>query len=215
VVPFFALAIAAGATTAWVEHALIGAQGAEFELSLIERVLVAGRAVWFYMASLVWPFGLVFQYPRWTVSATTWWQYLFPLSLAALMAGLWRLRARTRGPLAALLLFGAALAPALGFVNVFPFRYSFVADHFQYTASLAAIGFLAAALTTFVAPRIPAPANWLIISPSDAFLPPTSPTSVMRRRSKGITRACGSIQPRGKENGARRGSAPTVASARF
>jgi Flp pilus assembly protein TadD len=158
VLPFFGLAIAAGATTAWVEHALIGAQGAEFELTPIERVLVAGRAVWFYLASLVWPFGLVFQYPRWFVSATTWWQYLFPLSLAALMAGLWRLRGRTRGPLTALLLFGAALAPALGFVNVYPFRYSFVADHFQYTASLAAIGFLAAALTAIASPRIPAPA---------------------------------------------------------
>jgi hypothetical protein len=56
VVPFFGLAIAAGAMTAWVEHAFIGAQGAEFALSPIERVLVAGRAVWFYMASLIWPF---------------------------------------------------------------------------------------------------------------------------------------------------------------
>ena len=28
------------------------------------------------------------------------------------------------------------LFPALGFVNVFPFRYSFVADHFQYLASM-------------------------------------------------------------------------------
>jgi len=162
--PFFALAIVAGATTAWVEHALIGAQGAEFDLGPVERVLVAGRAVWFYMASLVWPFGLVFQYPRWVVSATTWWQYLFPLSLAALMAGLWRLRGRTRGPLAALLLFGAALAPALGFVNVFPFRYSFVADHFQYMATLAAIGFLAAALTAVAAPRIPTPAARGVLS---------------------------------------------------
>ena len=161
---FFALAIVAGATTAWVEHALIGAQGAEFDLGPIERVLVAGRAVWFYMASLVWPFGLVFQYPRWVVSATTWWQYLFPLSLAALMAGLWRLRDRTRGLLAALLLFGAALAPALGFVNVFPFRYSFVADHFQYMATLAAIGFLASALTAIAAPRIPTPAARGVLS---------------------------------------------------
>ncbi len=158
VIPFFALAIAGGAVTAWVEHAVIGAKGTEFNLTAIERILVAGRAVWFYLASLVWPVGLVFQYPRWSVSQGVWWQYLFPVALAALMAALWLIRDRTRAPLAALLLYGAALAPALGFVNVYPFRYSYVADHFQYSASLAAIGFLAAVLTVFVSARIAMPA---------------------------------------------------------
>lgn len=153
-VPFFALAIAAGATTAWVEHAIIGAKGAGFELSLIERGLLAGRAVWFYASSIVWPAGLVFQYPRWTVSATSWWQYLFPAGVVAVMFVFWHLRNRTRGPLATMLLYGAALGPALGFVNIFPFRYSFVADHFQYTASLALIGSLAALLTMAVSRRI-------------------------------------------------------------
>ena len=33
-------------------------------------------------------------------------------------------------------IFGGVLTPALGFFNVYPFRYSFVADHFQYHASL-------------------------------------------------------------------------------
>ncbi len=42
-----------------------------------------------------------------------------------------------RGPLAAVLIFGGVLVPALGFFNVYPFRYSLVADHFQYHASLA------------------------------------------------------------------------------
>ena len=36
--------------------------------------------------------------------------------------------------------------------------------------------------------RIPAWPSWLIISPSDAFLPPTWSTSPIRRPSKGITR---------------------------
>src|SRR5690606_10058878 len=35
--------------------------------------------------------------------------------------------------------------------------------------------------------RTPAPANWLIISPSEAFLPPTESTSVMRSCSKDTT----------------------------
>lgn len=143
--PFVLIGIAAGALTAWVEHAVIGAKGSDFGLTLVERFLVAGRAVWFYLLSLVWPANLVFIYPRWTVSQAVWWQYLFPAALAGALIVLWRLRGKTRAPLTALLLYGAALAPALGFVDVYPFRYSFVADHFQYAASLAPIAFLSAA----------------------------------------------------------------------
>jgi len=60
---------------------------------------------------------------------------------------LWRLRHRSRAPLAALLLYCVALGPALGFVNVYPFRFSYVADHFQYLATVAAMAFIGAALT--------------------------------------------------------------------
>ena len=40
------------------------------------------------------------------------------------------------------------LLPALGFFNVFPFRYSFVADHFQYHACIALIALAVAAVTS-------------------------------------------------------------------
>ena len=43
------------------------------------------------------------------------------------------------GPLVAFLFFAGTLVPALGFFNVYPMRYSFVADHFQYLASLGPI----------------------------------------------------------------------------
>jgi tetratricopeptide (TPR) repeat protein len=49
---------------------------------------------------------------------------------------LWVARRRARAPLATWLLYCAALAPALGFVDVFPFRYSYVADHFAYLATI-------------------------------------------------------------------------------
>ena len=162
--PFLLLGIAGGVTTAWVEHSIIGAKGFEFDLAPVERFLLAGRAVWFYLASVVWPVGLVFIYPRWEISQAVWWQYLFPIALAGLMLALWQLRARTRAPLATLLLFGAALAPALGFVDVYPFRYSFVADHFQYAASLAPIALAAAAATTFAARTALGPAPRLALS---------------------------------------------------
>jgi tetratricopeptide (TPR) repeat protein len=137
--PFFALGIAAGLATAWLEYAHVGAQGDAFALGAVERVLLAGRALWFYFAELLWPVDLAFSYPRWSIDAAAGVSYAFPLGVAAVLAALWSLRARTRGPLAAALCYAGVLSPALGFVNVFPFRYSYVADHFQYLASVPAI----------------------------------------------------------------------------
>src|SRR5206468_10283288 len=78
---------------------------------------------------------------------------------AAMLALLWLVRRKMRGPLAATLIFGGMLVPALGFVNVYPFIYSFVADHFQYLASTAMISLVAAALTLLAARwRVPLPA---------------------------------------------------------
>ena len=155
--PLVVLGMAGGLITAWVERTYIGATGSAFEFSVVERVLIAGRAVCFYAAQLVWPANLMFTYPRWTVSQTVWWQYLFPAAVAGVMFLCWRLRDRTRGPLAALLLYGIALGPALGFVNIYPFIYSFVADHFQYTATLAGLAFLAAGSATLAARVISSP----------------------------------------------------------
>jgi protein O-mannosyl-transferase len=145
-VPWFVLSVAAAIVTSSVERSLIGAQGADFGLGPVERVLLAGRAFWFYLAKLIWPADLAFIYPRWTIAAGAAWQFIFPIAAVALLAVLaWRAR-RVRGPVAALALFGGSLFPALGFVNVFPFIYSFVADHFQYLASIAALALGAAGL---------------------------------------------------------------------
>ena len=137
--PWFALGAAAGIFTAWVERTLVGAEGPDFALTLVERFLVAGRAIWFYVGKLVWPANLMFFYPRWRVDSTEWWQYLFPLAALAALAGLCLLARKRRGPLAGALIFAGTLFPALGFFNVYPFVYSYVADHFQYVASLGII----------------------------------------------------------------------------
>jgi protein O-mannosyl-transferase len=143
-VPFFLAGIAAGVATAAFEHNVVGARGRLYDFSLLERVLVAGRAFWFYLAKLCWPANLAFTYRRWNVSQAVWWQYLYPAAALMLLAAAWSWRRRSRGVLAALLLFGGTLFPALGFFNVYPFRYSFVADHFQYLASLGVIALAAA-----------------------------------------------------------------------
>ena len=129
--PFFALGVIGGAVTSWVERTHIGAEGAAFGFSILERSLIAGRAIWFYLSKLVWPSNLVFIYPRWTIDSLAWWQSFSHWLLAFCWPGWWY-RTRSRAPLAAALLFIGTLVPALGFVNVYPFVFSFVADHFQY-----------------------------------------------------------------------------------
>jgi Flp pilus assembly protein TadD len=152
-VPFFTIGAIAGLSTSWIEHSLVGAQGREFAFSPIERSLIAGRAILFYAGKLVWPAHLSFIYPRWSVSEDVWWQYALPLAVVITFVILWRQRHRSRAPLAAALIFVVTLFPVLGFLNVYPFRYSFVADHFQYLASAAVIVPLAAGLVTLLVTR--------------------------------------------------------------
>jgi tetratricopeptide (TPR) repeat protein len=146
--PWLVLGVAGGVLTAWVERTMVGAQGGEFHFTLIERCLIAGRVIWFYLGKLFWPANLNFIYPRWQISQGVWWQYLYPLGLIALLAALWLLRKRTRAPLAAMLFFCGSLFPVMGFFNVYPFRYSFVADHFQYLACIAIIALFSAGLAS-------------------------------------------------------------------
>jgi tetratricopeptide (TPR) repeat protein len=152
--PLFAFGMAAGVFTAWVERRQIGAEGAAFELTLVERCLIAGRVIWFYLGKLLWPADLIFIYPRWHVGQTAWWQYVFPAAAILLLGAAWALRRRWRGPLAGLLFFVGTLFPVLGFCNVYPFIYSFVADHFQYLASLGVIT-LGAAGIALLLDRVP------------------------------------------------------------
>ena len=135
-VPWFILGGASGLFTAWVEKNYIGAEGTAFALTIVGRSLLAGRALWFYIGKFLWPHPLMFIYPRWQIEPGAWWQYLFPFGILALAAGCWLARRRTRAPLAALLLMVAALAPVLGFLNVYGFLFSYVADHWTYLAIL-------------------------------------------------------------------------------
>jgi tetratricopeptide (TPR) repeat protein len=147
--PFFLLGVPLALTTVWLERQHVGAMGPEWDFTWLQRGLIAGRVVWFYLGKLVWPDPLMFIYPRWAIDATQHWQFLYPAGVLALAGGCWVLRRRLGGGLlAGVLIFVGTLTPALGFFNVYPMRYSFVADHFQYHASAAALAVLAAILTT-------------------------------------------------------------------
>jgi len=144
--PFFFLSLVFGVLTVQLETQHVGAVGREWDLSFADRCLVAGRALWFYAAKLLWPAQLAFNYPRWDIDAASGSAFLFPAASLAVVVALWAARRRVgRGPLVAVLIFAGTLFPALGFFDVYPMRYSFVADHFQYLASLGLIGLFAAA----------------------------------------------------------------------
>jgi len=146
--PLFALGALFARITANLERTKVGAEGEAWDLSLVERGLVAGRALWHYLGKLLWPQPLIFIYPRWQIDAHDAVQWLFPLAALAVFVALWVLRKRIGGgPLAAALCYGAMIFPALGFVNVFPMLFSWVADHFLYLASAPLLALLAAGAT--------------------------------------------------------------------
>lgn len=138
--PFFLLGGLLSLNTIWMEKNHVGAQGFEWSFSIVERCLIAGRALWFYAGKLLYPVKLTFIYPRWEINAQALWQYVFPVAALLVAAILWKMRHKIgRGPMVAACFFGGTLLPALGFVDYYPMRYSFVADHFQYLASLGLI----------------------------------------------------------------------------
>jgi tetratricopeptide (TPR) repeat protein len=155
--PWFAIGASAGLVTAWSERVLIGAQGAEFAFGVPFRIVLAGRVVWFYLGKLLWPSDLMFFYPRWAVDPSSWVWWTYPVAVVATAALLLAIAVRTgrRAPLAAFLLFVGTLFPALGFLNVYPFRFSYVADHFQYLAGLGILALVSAVLVR-IARRGPA-----------------------------------------------------------
>ncbi len=144
--PWLALGAAAGLFSSWVETRYVGAHGADFVIPFPGRLLIAGRAVWFYAGKFFWPFGLNFIYSRWTVDPATWQQWLHPLGVLVAGAGFWALRRRTRALLAAFLFFAGSLFPVLGFVNLYGMVYSWVWDHWQYLPDLGLSAFAAAGL---------------------------------------------------------------------
>ena len=127
----------------------------ELGYSLVERALIAARALWFYAGKLVWPVDLAVIYPRWEIRAADILAWAFLAGAVALAAGLWYGRRWIgRGPLAGALFFAVTLAPVLGFIDYGYMQFSFVADRFQY---LAGIGVLAVLIggTTWGVGKLP------------------------------------------------------------
>ena len=142
-VPFFAVGVAAAVADVRFSASR---EPLSFDYSMVERTLIAARALWFYAGKLLWPTDLAVIYPRWEVSAADPWAWGSLVAAVVLAAGLWVLRPRVgRGPLAGALFFAVTLSPVLGFVDFGYMQFSFVADRYQYLAGIGLIAVVVSA----------------------------------------------------------------------
>jgi len=143
--PFFGVGVLMALVTAGFEEKILGAIGPAWEFTGLERICLAGRAFWFYIGKLFRPYPLIFNYPLWDVHRVGPADAFRVLAVMMSYGVLWKGRRRWgNGPFAAFAIFGIGLSPALGFVNFYPMRYSFVADHFQYQAGISLMALAAA-----------------------------------------------------------------------
>jgi tetratricopeptide (TPR) repeat protein len=91
---------------------------------------------------------LTFSYPKFEIDPSDPLQYSWAIVGAVLVWSLWRWRgALGRAPLVAAVFFVATLSPLLGFIPLFTFWYTYVADHYQYMASIGPIVLMSAGAT--------------------------------------------------------------------
>jgi protein O-mannosyl-transferase len=146
VIPYVLMGIAMGILAMWWEHQHQGTGLVDMHLSILDRLLIATRALWFYAGKIFFPANLTFSYPRWEINSGAPSQYIWLIACVLMAIGLWIWRHKFgRGVIVAFLFFVAALFPMLGFFDLYTFVYTWVADHYQYMASIALITLATAA----------------------------------------------------------------------
>src|SRR5437667_1224992 len=116
IVPFVVLGIGMGLLAVWWERYHQGTNRAVFPfLNPIDRILVASRAVWFYLSKLIWPTNLTFIYPRWNISPAHLLDYIWLLAGTVLCVTIYFLRRYVgRSVEVAAAFFVITLSPVLG-----------------------------------------------------------------------------------------------------
>ena len=152
VLPFLLLGLILAVITIIRQGRVIGSTELP-ELQWFERLLIAGRALWFYAMKIVAPIKLTAVYPRWHVDAGDPAWYLPWAGAALVVAICWRTRRGWgRHALFGLGIFAVSLFPVIGFFDMFYMTYSFVADQWAYVASAAMLPMLCAAGVAFTRP---------------------------------------------------------------
>jgi hypothetical protein len=92
--PFALISVVASAWTIWEPKFHARAVGPDWEQTLPERLIVAGKAIWFYVDKLVWPYPLIFIYPRSDVDSSKVVAYLPLLAALVGLVALWFIHAK-------------------------------------------------------------------------------------------------------------------------
>ena len=146
-VPIMVIGVGFILTTSFLESHYTSLRGDPAIHSLTEKFLIAGRSICFYASKLAWPEPLAMIYPRWQINARIWWQYLFPVGVLLAITALWIWRNRIgKGPVAAVVFFVIAVAP-VSFATIGFTQHSYVADHWQYWASMGLVTLAVSAAT--------------------------------------------------------------------
>jgi len=168
IVPFVVLALGISLVAVWWEKYH---QGTRMLVSVapIDRLLIASRAVWFYLSKIFWPSNLTFIYPQWQIDATNPVAYVWLIvALAFAVVIYYGRHFFGRSVEVAALFFVTTLGPLLGFIMLYTFRYTFVADHYQYLACLGPIALASAGLA--ILGRSSRNFHWLVIAAGGTVL---------------------------------------------
>lgn len=132
-----------GALTVWLEQSVAHAGGDEMMFPPLVSCVVASRAIWFYVGKLLWPWPLMFIYPRGSTEPILLRHLVAVVALVAVVVWLWVQRARYgKGPVVAALAAVVNVLPTAGYVPFAWLRFSLVADHLAYFPSLSLIPLL-------------------------------------------------------------------------
>jgi tetratricopeptide (TPR) repeat protein len=146
VAPYLLLGLAMGILTVWWELIHQSTTRLALGLNPVDRMLLASRALWFYVSKLILPLQLSFSYPKWKIDANAPGQYVWFLGCLIMAWSIWRWRNRLgRKAVAAVIFFPAMLFPMLGFFSLYTFQYTYVADHYQYVAGIGLIALVVGA----------------------------------------------------------------------
>lgn len=178
--PFAVISLLASTWTIWEQRFHARAIGPDWNQTFPERLIIAGKAIWFYLSKLVWPHPLIFIYPRWNIDSSTVVAYLPLLAAIAGVVALWFIKAKWgRALVFGVSYYVISLFPVLGFFSVYFFRYSFVSDHFQYLASMGPLALTGAGIGTLLGRFGEAPADFVS---HPAAVPPLASTVASPRR---------------------------------
>jgi Tfp pilus assembly protein PilF len=150
-IPFLVVAVVMSGVEIWFQQVKAIGEETIRDAGLTERVMATGPVAWFYLQKALLPIELSFVYPLWQFDTSQVSQWL-PLAAGLTVLGtlIWATRkGLDRGPLAAVLYTLVCLGPVLGLVDIYYFRYSLVADHYQYVAMPGLIVLVVAAAARF------------------------------------------------------------------